>query len=362
MAWVGAAGALGVASGPTLGALPPVRVRLALCILGERSRLPPAWWSPRGCSRATACGDAAPGHRRCRSDHLGRCVARVGDLAGRGTRMGRARSDRSSGRVGGARCSCCQAISPPPRAVVAAVAVRRPHVQRGQRGNVRLRSSVRCEHLEQRALPPIGVVLQRRQSRAVLRSCAGGGRSHIDHRRTSDGVGRVPHDARRRQVLFAAVVVGQATLLDPGPAPWTRWLPLMLLLGISIGFTFPVMSAAAVSTLSTCPLRLGRRGQQHLSAGGLSGRGCAGGDDAEHSPRHRWTSSGLVPGRRLRTPCRSHFAGPAEDHQERPMIWDDAITVRRDRRRPIPGSRRRRLDIATGCARRSCCSACTDRR
>ena len=59
------------------------------------------------------------------------------------------------------------------------------------------------------------------------------------------------------QVLFAAVVVGQAMLLGTDPTPWTRWLPLMLLLGISIGLTFPVMSAAAVSTLSPAHFALG---------------------------------------------------------------------------------------------------------
>jgi hypothetical protein len=59
------------------------------------------------------------------------------------------------------------------------------------------------------------------------------------------------------QLVFAAVVVGQATLLEPGPAPWTRWLPLMLVLGISIGFTFPVLTASAVSTLSPAHFALG---------------------------------------------------------------------------------------------------------
>ena len=59
------------------------------------------------------------------------------------------------------------------------------------------------------------------------------------------------------QLIFAAVTVGQATLLEPGPSPWTRWLPLMLVLGISIGFTFPVLTASAVSTLSPAHFALG---------------------------------------------------------------------------------------------------------
>ena len=58
-------------------------------------------------------------------------------------------------------------------------------------------------------------------------------------------------------LVFAAVVAGQATLLQTGPTPWTRWLPLMLVLGISIGFTFPVLTASAVSTLAPAHFALG---------------------------------------------------------------------------------------------------------
>jgi EmrB/QacA subfamily drug resistance transporter len=59
------------------------------------------------------------------------------------------------------------------------------------------------------------------------------------------------------QLLFALVVVGQASLLDIEPAPWTRWLPLMLVLGVSIGFTFPVLAASAVATLPPANFGLG---------------------------------------------------------------------------------------------------------
>ncbi|MBK5222471.1 MAG: MFS transporter [Acidimicrobiia bacterium] len=51
------------------------------------------------------------------------------------------------------------------------------------------------------------------------------------------------------QISFAVIVLGEALLLSSDPTPWTRWLPLMVVLGIAIGFTFPVLSAAAVSTL-----------------------------------------------------------------------------------------------------------------
>lgn len=59
------------------------------------------------------------------------------------------------------------------------------------------------------------------------------------------------------QLAFALVVAGEAVLLGTDPTPWTRWLPLMTLLGISIGFTFPVMSAAALSTLGPDHFALG---------------------------------------------------------------------------------------------------------
>jgi EmrB/QacA subfamily drug resistance transporter len=59
------------------------------------------------------------------------------------------------------------------------------------------------------------------------------------------------------QVAFALVVLGEALLLGTDPTPWTRWLPLMTLLGIAIGLTFPVLSAAALSTLRADHFALG---------------------------------------------------------------------------------------------------------
>jgi predicted MFS family arabinose efflux permease len=56
---------------------------------------------------------------------------------------------------------------------------------------------------------------------------------------------------------FAFVAAAQAAVLRSGPAPWTRWLPLMLLLGITIGWTFPVLSAASVHGLSPAHFALG---------------------------------------------------------------------------------------------------------
>ncbi|MEZ5237305.1 MAG: MFS transporter [Acidimicrobiia bacterium] len=48
---------------------------------------------------------------------------------------------------------------------------------------------------------------------------------------------------------FAAVTVAQWAVLEEARAPWTLWLPLMFLLGISIAASFPVLAAAAVQTL-----------------------------------------------------------------------------------------------------------------
>lgn len=58
-------------------------------------------------------------------------------------------------------------------------------------------------------------------------------------------------------VAFAAVVASEAVLLGADPAPWTRWLPLMFLLGIAIGLSFPVVSAAAVHSLTPANFALG---------------------------------------------------------------------------------------------------------
>lgn len=50
-------------------------------------------------------------------------------------------------------------------------------------------------------------------------------------------------------ILFAASQVGLALLLKAKPEPWTLWLPLGVLQGASIGMTFPVLGAAAVVRL-----------------------------------------------------------------------------------------------------------------
>jgi EmrB/QacA subfamily drug resistance transporter len=54
-------------------------------------------------------------------------------------------------------------------------------------------------------------------------------------------------------ILFATSQVGLALLLNTQPKPWTIWLPLGILQGASIGMTFPVLGAAAVARLP--PLR-----------------------------------------------------------------------------------------------------------
>jgi EmrB/QacA subfamily drug resistance transporter len=50
-------------------------------------------------------------------------------------------------------------------------------------------------------------------------------------------------------LLFAATEVACTRLLGEDPTPWTRWLPLGVALGVGIGLTFPVLAAAAVSHL-----------------------------------------------------------------------------------------------------------------
>jgi EmrB/QacA subfamily drug resistance transporter len=50
-------------------------------------------------------------------------------------------------------------------------------------------------------------------------------------------------------ILFAVSQLGMALLLRTRPTPWTIWLPLAVVQGAAIGMTFPVLSAAAVARL-----------------------------------------------------------------------------------------------------------------
>lgn len=57
--------------------------------------------------------------------------------------------------------------------------------------------------------------------------------------------------------LFALVELGFASLMHTTPTPWTRWIPMGFLLGTSIGLTFPTLSAAAVFRLPPARFALG---------------------------------------------------------------------------------------------------------
>jgi EmrB/QacA subfamily drug resistance transporter len=57
--------------------------------------------------------------------------------------------------------------------------------------------------------------------------------------------------------LFAFSQLGFAFLLANGPTPWTRWLPLGAVQGAAIGMTFPVLGAAAVARLPPTRLAVG---------------------------------------------------------------------------------------------------------
>lgn len=58
-------------------------------------------------------------------------------------------------------------------------------------------------------------------------------------------------------LAFAVLVAAEAILLTETPRPWTMWLPIMFLLGISIGLTFPTLSAATVHGLPQMAFSLG---------------------------------------------------------------------------------------------------------
>ncbi len=58
-------------------------------------------------------------------------------------------------------------------------------------------------------------------------------------------------------LLFALSQVLYAVALDANPKPWTIWLPIGVLQGAAIGFTFPVLGAAAVASLPAARLGVG---------------------------------------------------------------------------------------------------------
>lgn len=58
-------------------------------------------------------------------------------------------------------------------------------------------------------------------------------------------------------LLFGALVFIGARIFGTNPTPWSEWLPLMFVLGISIGLTFPTLSAATVHSLPPTLFSLG---------------------------------------------------------------------------------------------------------
>ena len=58
-------------------------------------------------------------------------------------------------------------------------------------------------------------------------------------------------------MLFALLVYAGSHLFGTTPTPWSEWLPLMFVLGISIGLTFPTLSAATVHSLPATLFSLG---------------------------------------------------------------------------------------------------------
>ena len=58
--------------------------------------------------------------------------------------------------------------------------------------------------------------------------------------------------------LFVALTVtGSVTLLSTDPQPWMLWLPIMFLLGVGLGCTFPALSAATVLRLPPTQFAVG---------------------------------------------------------------------------------------------------------
>lgn len=58
-------------------------------------------------------------------------------------------------------------------------------------------------------------------------------------------------------LLFGVLVFLGSRIFGSDPTPWSEWLPLMFVLGISIGLTFPTLSAATVHSLPPTLFSLG---------------------------------------------------------------------------------------------------------
>jgi len=58
-------------------------------------------------------------------------------------------------------------------------------------------------------------------------------------------------------MLVALTIFGSTVLLHPNPTPWFPWLPLMVILGVGLGGTFPALSASTVLRLPQTQFALG---------------------------------------------------------------------------------------------------------
>ena len=58
-------------------------------------------------------------------------------------------------------------------------------------------------------------------------------------------------------MVVALTIFGSIALLDTNPTPWVPWLPLMVILGVGLGSTFPALSASTVLRLPQTQFALG---------------------------------------------------------------------------------------------------------
>jgi hypothetical protein len=58
-------------------------------------------------------------------------------------------------------------------------------------------------------------------------------------------------------ILVALTIFGSTVLLHDNPTPWFPWLPLMFILGVGLGSTFPALSASTVLRLPQTQFALG---------------------------------------------------------------------------------------------------------
>ena len=163
----------------------------------------------------------------------------------------------SSGRViacfagaGVLGCRLLVPLGPSPRARARPEPVLGPLVQRRQHGDAALFDGLLRHAARQHLVPHRRLALLDPESGSGDHAGPARGGGRVRAGRPAGRPGRVPHGAARRRLRCSpAGCAGTRPGSGLRPDYLGRWLPATLVVGLGIGLTFPVLSAAAVSSL-----------------------------------------------------------------------------------------------------------------